>query len=896
MYGDGALTFVLQKVTQALTDKVNVKAGAGYELYQLQNELRLMKCFLKDSSESEKTEVFIERERQIREIVYEVEDTIDTYLTNKAVAKTKNFFSRLSTNFDTQMEQQVKSLREKDVRPIMVMIEANFGGIQKPLNQIKTDQLRRKPSTPVLTNGKQFNNQDKVVDFLDEATVVEYLMESKENQLDVIAITGMPGLGKTTFARKILGHQSVISKFEFRIWVHVSEKFDYEDACLDILRQIAPRLITPIPSYDDLSDTVCGCLKEESFLLVADDVWTEQDWDKINEILPKLNGKGKVLVTTREKDVAAQVNNSRLPHELKGLGEKEGLELLKLKVFGNVEDCPPELEEIGKDIVDKCRGVPLTILVVGGVLRGLSTLQPIPTLIEKWLEVSENVSGILKKDEKNTIKNAIELSYMRLMSDELRLCFLYTALFPENQEISTSTLTQLWIAEGFVQKVEGESLEKTAEKILDTLINTSLLMITRKSPDQVKTCRVHDMMRGFCRTKAMKENLFREIKKSDGEFDPPLSEVPNFRRLCFNSNPTEFLSERWEGPRVRSFLCLSKESVDLDPTHISTISNAFKKLRVLNCKFINFQQFPEVQKLELLKHVTLSMGNLQDVPEEISQLVHLQTLIVVTKSHSITVKANIWKMIQLRRLKTKATILLDDKCWKGHKSTSCKTLQTISRLSHESCKASIPERAPNLKVLAIQGKVADLFSTLKMEKLGQLEKLKLVNDQSTASDNPLLLNPQHCFPPMLKSLTLSNTYLKWKDHMPILTKIDSLKVLKLKDNAFTGIDWDATVGDATVGGFPRLRFLLIENTKLVNWKASTAYFPSLTWLVVKNCKDLLEIPESLGRHLEKLEIERVDKSVADSAKKIESDKQTEQIPNPRWKVPFKLTMGPGCGY
>lgn len=881
---DGALTFLFEKLTVALNDYVDLKAGAGFELKHLQDELRILQASLKDSANVlETTAVFKEIENQIREIVYDVEDTIDTYLTTKAL-------DQLSAKFRTQMEKEVKFFREKVVTKTADMIKTRDQETRQNTMDQK-DQTTRKAYATVSRTEKQPKKQDKVVDFPDEATVIEYLMKT-EQELDVIAITGMAGVGKSTFARKILNHKRIIDckKFEHRIWVRVSENFNREDAFLDILRQIAPKE-TPIPNYDDLSDTIRGCLEMESFLLVADDVWTKQDWDEIHKILPD-NGQGKVLVTTRMNNVAAVTSIARKSHELKGLGAKESLELLILKVFNNLAPPDPELEEIGKNIVDKCCGVPLTILVVGGVLKGLSTPQPTPDLIEKWSEVSKNVSGILEKDEENIIKNAMALSYQRL-SNELRLCFLYTGLFPENLEISTSTLTQLWVAEGFVQKVEGESLEKTAEKILDTLIDMNLLMIIRQrqSPDQVKTCRVHDMMRGFCRAKAKDENLFREISKSDGVFDPSVSEALKFRRVCFNSDPAEFLLECSKVTLcVRSFLCFSKGFADWDAEHISIISKSFNKLRVLNCKFINFQQFPSVKGLKLLKHVIVSIGNLDVVPEQISQLVNLETLIVLTQSHSIRVKANIWKMIQLRRLKTKAAILLDDKCWKGSKS--CTTLQTISRLSHESCKASIPERAPNLKVLAIQGKVADLFNTLKMEKLGQLEKLKLVNDQSTASDNPLLLYPQHCFPPMLKSLTLSNTYLKWKDHMPILTKIDSLKVLKLKDNAFTGIDWDATVG-----GFPRLRFLLIENTKLVNWKASTAYFPSLTWLVVKNCKELQTIPRSLGKHLEKLEIERVNKSVVDAAKDIESDIQIEIISNhPWWKVPLKLTIGPRYGY
>lgn len=897
MAGEDALYFLLEKVTtEVLIDYKNIKDGAGYELKQLEHDLRKLEAFLKDSAnKSDKTETFKVMERQIRELAYDVEDVIETYLVKKAGAKTKSFLSQFAIKLSTEMEREVKSLREKDVAKIL----KNFQDRGIPFPEVIKDQsmgqspvlvLTKDQSMGQLSSQDQSNKQHRVVDFQDESTIMGYLMESKET-LEVIAITGMPGLGKTTFARKIFEHEEIIKEFQLRIWIRVSENFNSTNVFRRILQQITPRRSTPIANDHDLRDSVRGCLKNESFLLVMDDVWTKKDWDAIEEILPKNNGKGKVLVTTREKEIAAQSNIYRKPHELKRLGPKESLELLKFKVFDKLEGCPEELENIAQDIAGKCGGVPLTILVIGGILKDVfTTTRSIPTVNEKWSDVSKNVNENLEDDEEKCISDALELSYKRLPHD-LRVCFLYTGLFPNNQDIPASTLTQLWIAEGFIPRKDGQSFEQTAEKLLDTLINKNLLMVVKKNLDQVKTCSVHDMIRAFCRGKAIAENLFTEMKISNGVLDPPVAEVPNFRRLCFNSDPTEFLSEHRDGPRVRSLLCFSKESVDLNLTHISTICDAFNKLRVLNCKSLTFRKFPEVERLVLLKHVTVSIGNLKALPKQISQLVNLQTLIVDTTSQSITVKANIWKMIQLRRLKTKATIILDNKNWKGKAYNS--HLQTISRLSIESCREALSERARNLKTLGIRGKSAKISTTLPLEKFLHLEKLKLHDlvSESAGSPHPLL-NQLECFPPNLKSLTLSNTYLKWNDHMPMLAKMNSLKVLKLKSNAFIGIGWKA-MDD----GFPKLQFLLIENTKLVNWKASTNHFPTLTSLVVKNCKELQDIPESLAdlKYLHKLEIERVLRSVADSARKIELKKQAEQNQNSGWKVPFKLIIGPGCG-
>ncbi|KAL6567104.1 hypothetical protein OROMI_015508 [Orobanche minor] len=127
--------------------------------------------------------------------------------------------------------------------------------------------------------------------------------------------------------------------------------------------------------------------------------------------------------------------------------------------------------------------------------------------------------------------------------------------------------------------------------------------------------------------------------------------------------------------------------------------------------------------------------------------------------------------------------------------------------------------------------------------------------------------------------------------MPILAKINTLKVLKLKDNAFIGDTWKVDDGE----GFSGLQFLLIENSMLCTWTVSATHFQSLTSLVLKRCKYLKEIPECLGENLEMLEIEGVPMSVADSARKIESNiKQLEESGRANWRSPLKLTIGPDC--
>lgn len=730
---------------------------------------------------------------------------------------------------------------------------------------------------------EQPNIREKIVDFQDESKVIGFLKEQKQ-KLDIIAITGMAGIGKTTFARKIFENPDMMNRFKLRIWIHVSENFNSTEAFRHILKEIT-RKETFITNEGALIASIRGSLDKKEFLLVIDDVWTKEDWDKIKSILPDGNEKGKVLLTTRQETIATEAHVQRAPHRLNKLELTESLKLLKFQVFGDLGKLDEKLEKVGLDIATKCGGVPLIIMVIGGILKGAFTKTRTPYGIqEEWEKVAKNVNKFIGKDPNQLIARALELSYKRLDHDK-RICFLYTGLFPEKHDILVSTLTQLWIAEGFVQQKDGESLEENAKEILDTLIHMNLLTVTRKDLEQVKACRVHDMVRLFCRTKAIEEKLFRVIKESNEGPEPQAPELPDLRRLCFDSDPSMLSSQYLSSSRVRSILCFYEKTDGQDPVTLPVFNNL---LRVLNCRSTRLKQFPDIKNLILLKHITLFIENLKVLPEEISQLVNLQTLIVDTSLGSITVKVNIWKMVRLRCLKTKSSIVLDGKNWKGR---ACGNLQTICRLSPRSCKVDLSKRASNLKKLGIRGLLSNLVDTMFLRDFTHLEKLMLINDVDVGStlSKPMILTKADCFPQRLKSLTLSKTYLEWDRHMPMLAKIEKLKVLKLKDNAFIGKDWIAKEDLV----FDKLQFLLIEKLELVKWEASDTYFPNLRSLVINNCEKLLQIPESLTKYFETLEIDRVSKSVVESAKKIK-EKQDKQNQNSNWEVQFKLTIGPGC--
>lgn len=295
---------------------------------------------------------------------------------------------------------------------------------------------------------------------------------------------------------------------------------------------------------------------------------------------------------------------------------------------------------------------------------------------------------------------------------------------------------------------------------------------------------------------------------------------------------------------------------------------------------ISLPIFPvKMKELIHLRYIALR-GNFEILPASISYLWNLQTIIIETSSRTLKVEADIWKMSQLRHFFTNASSRLrgpPSKAWKSGKDPLVRrNLQTLSTISPESCTEDILARTPNLKKLGIRGKVPTLMeekggSSLfdNLTKLDHLVTLKLLND--TFPDRPSrgTLPPLYKFPPNLKKLTLADTLLDW-EHMSILGILPKLEVLKLKDNAFKGEQWEPLDG-----GFRLLRFLQIGRTNLMHWEASSHHFPRLHRLILKHCENLKAVPSGLGdvSALQIIELYHSSPSAVASVRQIQTQQQ-----------------------
>ena len=123
---------------------------------------------------------------------------------------------------------------------------------------------------------------------------------------------------------------------------------------------------------DELKSLLFKCLKDKRYLVVMDDIWEIGAWNEVSVAFPTNSNGSRVLITSRIKEVALHASslNNSIPHippyELPFLDEDKSWEIFSKKVFGG-GTCPLELETLRRQIVKSCHGLPLAIVVLGGL-------------------------------------------------------------------------------------------------------------------------------------------------------------------------------------------------------------------------------------------------------------------------------------------------------------------------------------------------------------------------------------------------------------------------------------------------------------------------------------------------------------------------------------------------
>ncbi|KAH0775864.1 hypothetical protein KY290_007275 [Solanum tuberosum] len=661
----------------------------------------------------------------------------------------------------------------------------------------------------------------------------------------------MGGIGKTTLARKVYDDSYIRSRFDKQAWVTISQEYNERQILLELVSSITGS--KQETSDDELMEIVYRGLKGRRFLIVIDDIWSTKAWDQMQRTFPNDDNRSRILLTTRLKYIADYVSCPDFPpHSKSFLSRNDSWNLFTEKLFKK-DSCPSLLVEIGKHIVRQCQGLPLSIVVVAGLLVKMDLTH------DNWKKVEENLDSFFGTVSERC-QSILSLSY-NYLPQYLRACFLYIGGFPEDREINIYKLIRLWIAEQFVKARSNKRLEVVADEYLQELIDRSLILTGTRSPTgRMKFCKIHDLLRQLCLSEAHTENVVHFMNGND------LEAIDDQRRMILLSEVEEKhdYGMQHSSGIIRTFISMQKDF----PERICSIVSKFKLLKVLDvislwCDFSGV--IPELVHLRYVAaHIEegLSLDKLRNL-----QTIILRIYIGVNRLTKLEQPLDIWRMSEIRHLDIDSPLYISNPVEAEQPLCLLNNLQTLY-LRKSPFVVEIIRRTPNLKKLKIldRSRLPDFLDSLSI--LQDLETLHLKEQENI---DPMIISRDISLP-NLKKLKLFGTRIPW-EVVNFLANLPNLEVLK-GYSAFAGTDWK--VDEDVV--FHKLKYLQLYGCyDLERWEAAGSdNFPMLEQLQLYVLHRLEEIPESIGEimTLKSILIVYCSSGVNTSARKIQEEQES----------------------
>ena len=404
----------------------------------------------------------------------------------------------------------------------------------------------------------------------------ELLTALRDDKINMIAICGMEGIGKTIMAKEVAKRAKDDNLFDEVVMVAVSYKKDLSK----IEDQIAMMRRREI--------------NFENVLVILDNVLEELNLKNVgipNKV--ELNSC-KILLTSRSEEVCNQMKSHKIVR-IEALTEEEAWSFLK-EMAGNCIDTP-NLRPIAEKVAKECKGIPIAIVTVGRALENKIKNDWVAALQQLRKPVSKNNSGL-----DSTVYSSIELSYNFLASDEAKSCFLLCCLFPEDYDIPIEYLVRFGVGQRLFAKIDKVAEARNrVHAMVDNLRRSSLLL----DSDEEECVKMHDVVRGVAVSIANEHVCWEEWTEKDT--------YKHYVVISIVSRELKNHPDGLECPKLE----LLQLSCGKDATRQKLPTNLFKGmmgLKVLAMQGMSFPSLPQsIQVLQNLQTLLLEYCEIKDV-------------------------------------------------------------------------------------------------------------------------------------------------------------------------------------------------------------------------------------------------------------------------------------------
>ncbi|KAG5071052.1 hypothetical protein AAZX31_03G034300 [Glycine max] len=609
-------------------------------LQKLETTLRVVGAVLDDAEKKQITNTNVKHWlNDLKDAVYEADDLLDHVFTKAATQnKVRDLFSRFS-------DRKIVSKLED----IVVRLESHLKLKESlDLKESAVENLSWKAPSTSLEDGSHIYGREK-----DKQAIIKLLTEddSDGREVSVVPIVGMGGVGKTTLAQLVYNDENLEEIFDFKAWVCVSQEFDILKVTKAIIEAVTGKPCN-LNDLNLLHLELMDKLKDKKFLIVLDDVWTEDyvDWSLLKKPFNRGIRRSKILLTTRSEKTASVVQTVHTYH-LNQLSNEDCW-----SVFANHACLSSEsnenteiLEKIGKEIVKKCNGLPLAAQSLGGMLRRKHD-------IRDWNNILNSDIWELSESECKVIP-ALRLSY-HYLPPHLKRCFVYCSLYPQDYQFEKNELILLWMAEDLLRKPrKGGTLEEVGQEYFDDLVLRSFFQRSNRSSwSHGKWFVMHDLMHDLA-TSLSGDFYFRSE-----ELGKETMINTKTRHLSFAKFNSSFLDNPDVVGRVkflRTFLSIIKfEAAPFNNEEAQCIIiSKLMYLRVLSFgDFQSLDSLPDsIGKLIHLRYLDLSHSSIETLPKSLCNLYNLQTLKLYNCRKLTKLPSDMHNLVNLRHLEIRKT-------------------------------------------------------------------------------------------------------------------------------------------------------------------------------------------------------------------------------------------------